>query len=200
MDIEFNQGRFSIAGTDRSIDIMELASRTRAAGGASTLDVQHVFDQAPMAYPNGCHICEVEIEPETGIVRFDRYTAVNDFGVIVNPMLVAGQAHGGIAQGIGQALHERVAYSEDGQLMTGTYMDYGLPRADDLPSFGFLSHPVPAKTNPLGAKGCGEAGCAGSLPAVMNAVVDALSPLGVTHIDMPATPERIWTAIQGARG
>jgi carbon-monoxide dehydrogenase large subunit len=171
---------------------MDLAGKLRDAEGVSGLNVRHVFDQAPMAYPNGCHICEVEIDPETGIVTFDRYLAVNDFGVIVNPMLVEGQAHGGIVQGIGQALHERVAYTEDGQLMTGTYMDYGLPRADDLPSFGFLSHPVPAKTNPLGAKGCGEAGCAGSLPAVMNAISDAL---GGRHIDMPATPERIWEAI-----
>ncbi len=192
VDIEFSNGRFTIAGTDRGIDIMDLAGKLRDAEGISALNVRHVFDQAPMAFPNGCHICEVEIDPETGIVTFDRYLSVNDFGVIVNPMLVAGQAHGGIVQGIGQALHERVAYSEDGQLMTGTYMDYGLPRADDLPNFDFLSHAVPAKTNPLGAKGCGEAGCAGSLPAVMNAISDAL---GGRHIDMPATPERIWEAL-----
>ena len=193
VDIEFSAGRFTIAGTDRGIDIMDLAGKLRDAEGISALNVRHVFDQAPMAYPNGCHICEVEIDPETGMVSFDRYLSVNDFGVIVNPMLVAGQAHGGIVQGIGQALHERVAYSEDGQLMTGTYMDYGMPRADDLPSFGFLSHAVPAKTNPLGAKGCGEAGCAGSLPAVMNAISDAL---GGRHIDMPATPERIWEVLE----
>jgi carbon-monoxide dehydrogenase large subunit len=117
---------------------------------------------------------------------------VNDFGVIVNPLLVQGQAHGGIAQGIGQALIERVAYSEDGQLLTGTYMDYGVPRADDLPSFGFESLPDPCKTNPIGAKGCGEAGCAGSLPALMNAISDAL---GGKHINMPATPEKVWAAL-----
>jgi carbon-monoxide dehydrogenase large subunit len=128
------------------------------------------------------------------------YATVNDFGVLVNPMLVAGQAHGGIAQGIGQALTERVVYDEDGQLLTGSFMDYGLPRASDLPSLGFESHPVPARTNPLGAKGCGEAGCAGSLPAVMNAVVDALAEFGITHIDMPATPHRIWQAMQAAQG
>ena len=127
------------------------------------------------------------------------YTTVNDFGVLVNPMLVEGQAHGGIAQGIGQALTEMVVYDDDGQLLTGSYMDYALPRANDFPELGFESHPVPARTNPLGAKGCGEAGCAGSLPAVMNAVVDALSEFGITHIDMPATPYRIWQAIQASR-
>jgi len=208
-DIEFERdaeghGRFVIAGTDRAIGIMELADRLRAErnlppGMPASLDVRHVFDQAPMAYPNGCHICEVEIEPETGIVEVVKYLSVNDFGTIVNPLMVQGQAHGGIVQGIGQALYENAVYSEDGQLLTGSYQDYALPRASDVPSFGFLSHPVPCKTNPLGAKGCGEAGCAGSLPAVMNAVVDALSEYGITHIDMPATPERVWRAIQEAQ-
>jgi len=124
---------------------------------------------------------------------------VNDFGVIVNPLLVEGQAHGGVVQGIGQALMERVVYDEDGQFLTGSFMDYGLPRASDAVMFQIASHPVPAKTNPLGAKGCGEAGCAGSLPAVMNAVVDALSEYGIRHIDMPATPHRVWQTIQAAR-
>jgi carbon-monoxide dehydrogenase large subunit len=202
-DIEFDAGRFTIAGTDRGIGIMELAAKLRESHSLpsevpSTLDVQHVFDQAPMAYPNGCHVCELEIEPDTGHVKIVNYTSVNDFGVVVNPLLVAGQAHGGIVQGIGQILHEQVAYSEDGQLLTGTFMDYGLPRADDLPSFSLLSHPVPCTTNPLGAKGCGEAGCAGSLPAVMNALVDALRPLGVSHLDMPVTPEKLWRTIHAA--
>ncbi|WP_203074596.1 xanthine dehydrogenase family protein molybdopterin-binding subunit [Falsiroseomonas ponticola] len=199
---EGGQGRFSIAGTDRGIGIMDLAVKLRGAKGLpegvpSTLDVTHVFDQAPQAYPNGCHVAEVEIDPDTGIVTVDRYVTVNDFGVMVNPLLVAGQAHGGIAQGIGQALLESVSFGEDGQLLTGSYLDYALPRAGDLPDIGFVSHAVPAKTNPLGAKGCGEAGCAGSLPAVMNAIVDALSAHGVRHIDMPATPERVWRAIHG---
>jgi carbon-monoxide dehydrogenase large subunit len=210
-DIEFEahagpeaSGRFTIAGTDRAIGIMELAAKLRAApqkpeGVPDTLDVTHVFDHAPMAYPNGCHVCEVEVDPETGVVRIDRYLAVNDFGVQVNPLLVAGQAHGGIAQGAGQALMEHVVFSEDGQLVSGSYMDYALPRAGDLPSIATESHSIPCTTNPLGAKGCGEAGCAGSLPAVMNALVDALKPLGVTHVDMPATPERVWMAIQGAK-
>ncbi len=124
---------------------------------------------------------------------------VNDFGTIINPLLVEGQAHGGVVQGIGQALMERTVFDQAGQPLTGSYMDYAVPRASDAPSFSFLSHPVPAKTNILGAKGCGEAGCAGSLPAVMNAVVDALGELGIRHIDMPATPERVWQAIAEAR-
>ncbi|GGG22973.1 carbon monoxide dehydrogenase [Caldovatus sediminis] len=205
-DIEFEAGRFTIAGTDRGIGIMELAAALREAKGRlpegvpESLDVRHVFDQAPMAFPNGCHVAEVEVDPETGIAQVVRYVTVNDFGTIVNPLLVEGQAHGGIAQGIGQALYERTVYSEEGQPLTGSFMDYALPRADDVPPIAFGSHPVPAKTNPLGAKGCGEAGCAGSLPAVMNALVDALSEYGVRHIDMPATPERIWRAIRQARG
>jgi carbon-monoxide dehydrogenase large subunit len=203
-DIEFSRGRFSIAGTDRSIHIMDLAARLRSATWLPddvprTLDVSQVFKGVPSAFPNGCHIAEVELDPDTGAVQIVRYSTVNDFGVLVNPMLVAGQAHGGIAQGVGQALLERVVYDEDGQILTGSYMDYGLPRASDLPSLGFASHPVPARTNPLGVKGCGEAGCAGSLPAVMNALVDALAEFGIAHIDMPATPMRIWQAIQAAR-
>jgi carbon-monoxide dehydrogenase large subunit len=203
VDIEFVNGRFTIAGTDRGVDIMALAEWLRTADLPDdlprTLDVKHIFKGVPSAFPNGCHIAEIELDPDTGTLVIDRYATVNDFGVLVNPMLVAGQAHGGIAQGIGQALTEMVVYDEDGQLLTGSYMDYGLPRASDLPSLGFESHPVPARTNPLGAKGCGEAGCAGSLPAIMNALVDALSEFGVVHIDMPATPLKIWQAIQVAR-
>jgi carbon-monoxide dehydrogenase large subunit len=202
-DIEFDAGTFTIAGTDRGIGIMELAAKLRESHSLpsevpASLDVTHVFDQAPMAYPNGCHVCELEIDPDTGLTKIVNYTSVNDFGVVVNPLLVAGQAHGGIVQGIGQILHEQVSYSEEGQLLSGSFMDYGLPRADDLPSFDVQSHPVPCTTNPLGAKGCGEAGCAGSLPAVMNALVDALRPLGVNHLDMPVTPEKLWRAIHAA--
>jgi carbon-monoxide dehydrogenase large subunit len=203
-DIEFARGSFTIAGTDRSISLMELAGRLRGgmklpADVPASLDVKHVFEAGPSAFPNGCHICELEIDPETGTVDIDRYATVNDFGVLINPLLVEGQLHGGVVQGIGQALMERTVYDEDGQLLTGSYMDYALPRAPDVPNFTFVSHAVPAKTNVLGAKGCGEAGCAGSLPAVMNAVVDALSSYGLTHIDMPATPHRIWQAIAAAR-
>jgi carbon-monoxide dehydrogenase large subunit len=207
-DIEFeivrSGGQFRIAGTDRSIGIMELAERIRSGavtlpeGVPQTLSVSHVAEGPPFAYPNGCHIAEVEVDPETGVTEVVRYHMVNDFGVIVNPMLVEGQAHGGIVQGIGQAFLEHVVYDESGQPMTGSYMDYALPRANDAPMFNFASHPVPAKTNLLGSKGCGEAGCAGALPSVMNALVDALSPYGITHIDMPATPLKVWEAIRAS--
>jgi carbon-monoxide dehydrogenase large subunit len=202
-DIEFARGRFAIAGTDRGIGVIELAAALRASDALpddvpTTLDVTHVFDQAPSAFPNGCHVAEVEIDPETGIVAVVRYVSVNDFGVIVNPLLVEGQVHGGVAQGIGQAIFESVRYSDDGQILSGSFMDYAIPRASDMPPIHFAPHSVPARTNPLGAKGCGEAGCAGSLPAVMNAIVDALRPLGIAHLDMPATPERVWSAIQAA--
>ena len=197
-DIEFKAGRFAIVGTDRGIGIMELAERLRSGlelpeGVPDTLDVSHVHEAAPSAFPNGAHVAEVEVDPETGIVEVVKYTMVNDFGTVINPLLVAGQSHGGVVQGIGQALFEHVVYSEDGQLLSGSFTDYALPRADDLPSFAMDFHSVPARTNVLGAKGCGEAGCAGSLPSVMNAIVDAL---GGRHVDMPATPQRVWEALQ----
>lgn len=203
-DLEFRAGRFSVAGTDLGIDLLDLAERLRTAEALpedipASLDVGHVAKGVPSAFPNGCHIAEVELDPETGAIALVAYHTVNDFGVLVNPKLVEGQVHGGVVQGIGQALLERVVYDPAGQLATGSFMDYALPRADSAPSFTFASHPVPARTNPLGVKGCGEAGCAGSLPAVMNAVVDALSAFGVTHLDMPATPERVWAAIRSRR-
>jgi carbon-monoxide dehydrogenase large subunit len=197
-DIEFGNGRFSIAGTDRGIGIMELAAKLR--GGfklppdvPQTLSVETIFKQAPSAYPNGCHIAEIEIDPQTGRIAVVSYVMVNDFGTVVNPLLVEGQLHGGVLQGIGQALMEDTIYDEEGQLVAGSFMDYALPRADNAPPvFTFESRPVPTKTNPLGAKGCGEAGCAGSLPSVMNAIADALSAYGILHVDMPATPLKIW--------
>jgi len=199
-DIEFARGRFSIAGTDRGIGIMDLAARLRSAGAlppgvAPTLDVDHVFKQAPSAYPNGCHVAEVEIDPQTGVVEVVSYVTVNDFGTLVNPMLVAGQLHGGVVQGIGQAIMEGTVFDEDGQLVTGSFMDYALPRAADVPFFAFHDSGVPATTNPLGAKGCGEAGCAGALPSVMNAIADALAERGIRHVNMPATPLKIWTLL-----
>ncbi len=190
-DIEFERGRYVIAGTDRGIDMMDLA---QARPGA--LDIQHIHEASPSAFPNGAHVAEVEVDPETGVVEVVRYTMVNDFGVLINPMLVEGQAHGGIVQGIGQALMEHCHYDEGGQLTTGSFMDYALPHASDAPSFAFYSHPVPNRTNALGVKGCGEAGCAGALPSVMNALVDAL---GMVHLDMPATPQVIWRALNGSR-
>ncbi len=198
-DIEFQAGRFTIVGTDRGIGIMELAERLRGGmtlpeGVPSTLDVSHVHEAAPSAYPNGTHVAEVEIDPDTGVVEVVKYTMVGDFGTVINPLLVEGQSHGGVVQGIGQAMFEHVVYSEEGQPLTGSFTDYALPRAADTPFFKIDYHSVPAKTNVLGAKGCGEAGCAGSLPSVMNAIVDAL---GGKHINMPATPERVWEALNG---
>jgi carbon-monoxide dehydrogenase large subunit len=199
-DIEFNKGRFTIVGTDRGIGIMELAEKLRSGtmklpeGVPDTLDVSHVHEAAPSAYPNGAHVAEVEVDPDTGWVDVVKYTMVNDFGTVINPLLVEGQSHGGVVQGIAQALFEHVVYSEEGQPLTGSFTDYAIPRASDAPSFAIGYHSVPATTNILGAKGCGEAGCAGSLPSVMNALVDAL---GGKHINMPATPERVWEALHG---
>ncbi|MEP6147337.1 MAG: xanthine dehydrogenase family protein molybdopterin-binding subunit, partial [Nisaea sp.] len=181
-DIVFEGGSFQVAGTDRTVTVTELAEQLR--GGLDLpeelprdLSVKHIFDAAPSAFPNGCHVCELEVDPDTGVVEIDRYNMVNDFGTVVNPLMVEGQAHGGIVQGLGQALMENAVYDSEGQLQTGSYMDYAVPRASDVPNFTFATHAVPATTNPLGAKGCGEAGCAGSLPSIMNALVDALAPL-----------------------
>jgi carbon-monoxide dehydrogenase large subunit len=204
-DIEFKDGRFVIAGTDRSTGIMELAEKIRAGlnlpeGVPTSLDVRHVAEMNAATFPNGCHVAEVEVDPDTGVIEVVRYSCVNDFGTIINPMIVEGQLHGGVVQGIGQALMEHTVYDADGQLLTGSYMDYALPRATDAPpDFVVANHVVPATTNVLGVKGCGEAGCAGALVSVMNAVVDALSPYGIRHIDMPATPSRVWQAIREAR-
>ena len=193
-DIEFIAGSLHVAGTDRQISLLELARSPE--GRAGDLNAELAIDTPPSTYPNGTHVCEVEIDPETGVVTVERYTAVDDFGVMVNPPIVAGQVHGGVAQGIGQALMEHAVYDGNGQLQSGSFMDYAMPRADQIPFIEFDDHPSPATSNPLGVKGCGEAGCSGALPAVMNAIVDALAPFGITHMDMPATPEKIWRAIK----
>ncbi|MEZ5930909.1 MAG: xanthine dehydrogenase family protein molybdopterin-binding subunit [Alphaproteobacteria bacterium] len=208
-DIEFvapegDEGRFRIKGTDREITLLDLAAAsiepaTRPQGLEDGLSVALVSEAPPSAFPNGCHIAEVEIDPETGTITLDRYAALDDFGVLVNPMLAEGQVYGGVVQGIGQALLERTVYDETGQLLTGSFMDYALPRADDLPAIDVGFHPVPATSNPLGVKGCGEAGVTGALPAVMNAVADALASAGAEPVDMPATPERVWRALDAAR-
>lgn len=203
-DIEFRQGRFVIAGTDRSVGVMELAQRLRNGmklpeGVPATLDVTHVTEAMPGTFPNGCHAAEIEIDPETGHAEVMRYAAVNDFGTVLNPMLVEGQIHGGVVQGLGQVLLEGVVYDADGQLLTGSFMDYAMPRAANTPSMTVANRPVPTKLNPVGAKGCGEAGCSGGLPTVMNALADALADAGVRDIAMPATPARIWQAIQDAK-
>ena len=203
-DIEFARGRFTIVGTDRSIGIMELAEKLRAGlalpdGLPQTLDVRHVSEALPSAFPTAATSPRSRSIPRPASSRSSNtpWSTISARSSI--RMLVEGQLHGGVVQGIGQALMERTVYDAEGQLITGSYMDYAMPRAADVPSFEFTSHPVPAKTNPLGVKGCGEAGCAGALPSVMNAVVDALSDYGIRHIDMPATPQRMWQAIDGAR-
>jgi carbon-monoxide dehydrogenase large subunit len=204
-DIDFNRGNFTIVGTDRSISIMELADKLHngekpPADGPQSLDVTHISDgPGASTYPNGCHVCEVEVDPETGIVNIVRYSCVNDFGNVINPLIVEGQLHGGVVQGIGQALMEHTVYDNDGQLLTGSFMDYAMPRAADVPSFELIDHPAPATTNPLGVKGCGEAGCAGALTSVTNAVIDALSSHGIRHVDMPLTPAQIWQSLQDAK-
>jgi carbon-monoxide dehydrogenase large subunit len=203
-DIEFAGGRFTIAGTDRSIGVLELAEKLHAKptlpeGAPTSLDVKLASENVPSAFPNGCHVAEVEIDPDTGVVEVVKYASVNDFGTLINPMLVEGQMHGGLVQGIGQALMENTVYNDEGQPVTGSFMDYAMPRASDVPSFVTEHHPVPAKTNPLGIKGCGEAGCAGALVSVMNAIVDALSEYGISHIDMPVTPEKVWQALREAK-
>ncbi|HMF26847.1 MAG TPA: xanthine dehydrogenase family protein molybdopterin-binding subunit [Pseudolabrys sp.] len=204
-DIEFKAGSFLIAGTDRSIGLLELAARLRSGlklpdGLPTSLDVNHVVkDPVPSAFPNGCHIAEVEIDPETGATHIVRYSAVNDLGTVVNPLLVEGQIQGGVVQGLGQVLLEEAIYDSDGQLVTGSFMDYAMPRAHDAPTINVASHPVPTKGNPLGAKGCGEAGTSGGLPSIANAVIDALSVCGIRHLEMPMTPPRIWQAIQEAK-
>jgi carbon-monoxide dehydrogenase large subunit len=204
-DIAFDRGRFTIVGTDRSISIMELAQKLRNGSNLpdnapKTLDIDHVSDgPSASTFPNGCHIAEVEVDPETGSVDVVKYSCVNDFGTVVNPMIVAGQLHGGVVQGIGQVLMEKTVYDSDGQLLTGSFMDYAMPRAADVPSFVLEDHPAPATTNPLGVKGCGEAGCAGALTSMMNAVIDALADYGIRHVDMPLTPATIWQALQAAK-
>jgi len=201
-DIEFAEGTFAIAGTDRRMTLFEVAAaandpKKRPAGiEAGGLNGTSGFTPPASTYPNGCHIAEVEVDPETGTVQVERYTIVDDFGTVLNPMMLQGQVHGGIGQGLGQALLENCSYDENGQLVTGSLMDYCLPRAGDVPTVSFDMNPVKCKTNPLGLKGCGEAGAIGAPPTIINALVDALQPYGVRHIDMPATPEKVWAAIR----
>lgn len=191
-DIAYAAGRFTVAGTDLGLDLAELAARQPE----QRIAVSTVQKVGGPSWPNGCHVCEVEIDPDTGAVEIVRYTTVDDVGRVVNPLIVAGQVHGGIAQAVGQALMEQVVYDDEGQLLTGSFMDYALPRADDLPPIEtHTDESSPCRINPLGAKGVGELGTVGATPTVINAVLDALRPLGVTDIAMPATPERVWRAI-----
>ncbi|MGA8401345.1 MAG: xanthine dehydrogenase family protein molybdopterin-binding subunit [Stellaceae bacterium] len=204
-DIEFSEGNFAVAGTDRRITITDVAKASFQAARLPRELEGGLYETGTFApedntYPNGCHVCEVEIDPDTGALDIVRYVVIDDVGTVVNPIGLKGQIHGGVAQGLGQALMEQVVYDrESGQNLTGSFMDYAMPRADVMPYMEIHSNPVPTKRNPLGAKGAGEAGTVGALPAIVNAVIDALTPLGVKSLEMPATPARIWQAIQDAR-
>jgi len=203
-DIEFADGQYVIAGTDKRVSMVEVAQAAHnplllPAGFEPGFDEKAHYLPAAHTFPNGCHVCEVEIDPDTGVTTVLRYVVVDDFGNVVNPMLLAGQIHGGVIQGIGQALIEGCVYDGGGQLVTGSFMDYAMPHADDVPAIEFAYNVVPCRTNPLGVKGAGEAGAIGAPPAVINAVVDALAGLGIKTIEMPATPHSVWRAIQQAR-
>jgi len=203
-DLAFADGAFTIVGTDRRIALTDIAKRSYAPVGWPAnfgIGLEAVGSFTPTApnFPNGCHVCEVEIDPETGHVEIARYTAVDDSGLIINPLLFEGQIHGGIAQGIGQALLEEIVFDpESGQLLSGSFMDYGMPHAHDMPFFQLDEHGAACKTNPLGVKGAGESGTVGAPPAVINAILDALAADGVHDIAMPATPMRVWQAIRAA--
>src|SRR5580704_12021588 len=205
-DTKFADGIFSSPKTNQTLSIEEVAKAAAVPaklpeGMEPGLVATAVFNLEAENFPNGCHVCELEIDPETGRVEIVRYSVVDDVGTVINPLLVHGQIVGGIAQGVGQILMEDIAFDADsGQLISGSFMDYAMPRADDLSAVQVKSNPVPTPTNPLGVKGCGEAGCVGAMPAVANAIVDALSGLGIRHIEMPATPERIWRAINNSPG
>jgi aerobic carbon-monoxide dehydrogenase large subunit len=203
-DVEFADGVFTVTGTDRRLGIEEVARAAfnpaqQAPGVEPGFDESGHFTPPQPTFPNGCHVCEVEIEPETGHIQIARYLVVDDFGTVINPLLLRGQVQGGVAQGVGQAMLERTVFDPDsGQLVTGTLTDYALPRAEDLPAIEFAYNVVPCRTNPLGAKGAGEAGAIGAPPALVNAVVNALAELGIEHLDMPLTPERLWRTISAA--
>ncbi|WP_231712559.1 xanthine dehydrogenase family protein molybdopterin-binding subunit [Vineibacter terrae] len=204
-DIVFAENKFTVAGTDRAVSLKQVAMAAfqpaRLPTGTEPGFYEHAtFSPTHDTYPNSCHVCEVEVDPETGNVQLMSYAVVDDVGTVINPLTLKGQIHGGVAQGVGQVLMEQVVFDPDsGQLLTGSFMDYAMPRADTMCDIAVTSQPVPTRHNPLGAKGAGEAGCVGALPAVMIAVMNALAPLGVTELDMPATGDRVWQAIRAAR-
>jgi carbon-monoxide dehydrogenase large subunit len=192
-DIDYEAGRFRVTGTDRTVTLAELAARSHE------LDTVTTFVSPEMSFPNGCHICEVEIDPDTGEAQVVKYAGVDDIGQIIHPVIVEGQIHGGVAQALGQVLGESVVYSEHGQLLTSSFMDYPMPRADTVPAMQVAHHVVPCMTNPLGVKGAGESGVSGALPAAANAIIHALSERGIAHLDMPMTPSTIWEALRNAQ-
>src|SRR5262249_18975013 len=195
-DIEFKDGKFTVVGTDKGIPLTAVAKAFYAPAGpvlkfSLGLDAAGSYSGVPGGapnYPNGCQVCEVEVDPDTGRVTIARFAAVDDLGKVINPLIVEGQIHGGIAQGAGQALLETIAYDGAGELLSGTFLDYGMPRADDVPEIASALEEIPARSNPLGIKGIGESGTIGAPPTIVNAVLDALAPLGVEHLDMPLTP------------
>ena len=202
--ITFSEGIFSSTSSNRTLTLAEVAAATdNPMSGAPDIEVDVTTSVTYQAvtpnFPNGCHICEVEIDIETGVPEIVRYSVVDDVGTVLNPLLLHGQIHGGVAQGAGQALMEDVRFDDNGQLVTASFMDYAVPRARDLCAIDVESNPVPTQTNPLGVKGAGEAGCVGALPAVVNAIGDALTEFGVAHVPMPATPERLWHMIRDAK-
>ena len=202
-DLEFKDGRFNVVGTDKAIPLQNVAQAFYAPmflppDVGVGLEAAGTFAAEPPCYPNGCHTCEIEVDPQTGVVEVVRYTAIDDVGKAINPMLINGQVHGGVAQGLGQALMEHIVYDNNGQLLSGSFMDYAMPRADDIPSMESEVAEIPSTTNPLGIKGAGEAGCTGAPPAIMAALLDALKPYGIQELDMPATPESVWQAIKKA--
>jgi carbon-monoxide dehydrogenase large subunit len=206
VDVEFANGEFTVKGTDKKVTFGQVALTAYVPHNYPLdklepgLNETAFYDPTNFTFPSGTYICEVEIDPMTGKTRVDKFTAVDDFGTIINPMIVEGQVHGGLVQGIGQALLENCVYDkETGQLLTGSFMDYTMPRADDFPEFKIENICTPCTHNPLGTKGCGEAGAIGSPPAVINAVLDALREVGVKDFDMPASPHRVWEAIQAAK-
>ena len=204
-DIDFERGTFSVAGTDRTVTLKDVASAAYGPGGRpkgmeAGLFETGVFEPEDQTFPNGCHVCEIEIDPDTGTLTVERYTVVDDVGTVINELTLEGQVHGGVVQGIGQAVLEHMIYDQDtGQVQSGSFMDYAMPRASDVCPIEVESSPGPTATNPLGVKGAGEAGTVGALPGIMNAAVDALAPLGITHIEMPLTSEKLWRTIRDAR-
>jgi aerobic carbon-monoxide dehydrogenase large subunit len=205
-DIEFKDGEYRVSGTDKKIALVDVAKAAFAPMGPLTqrfgigLEAEGSFSPEPPSHPNGSHVCEVEVDPDTGDIRLDRYTVVDDLGRILNPMIVLGQMQGGTVQGMGQALMEHQVYDRaSGQLLTGSFMDYAMPRASVLPPIDAKMEEIACKTNPLGVKGIGESGTIGAPPTIINAVIDALKPLGIDAIDMPATPLRVWQAIEAAK-
>jgi carbon-monoxide dehydrogenase large subunit len=198
-DLEWADGAWRVTGTDKAVDLMTLAARARTSGRVEFLRQETETVVPGRSFPNGCHLAEVEIDAETGVTQVVKYTVVDDFGILMNPVLAEGQVHGGVAQGIGQAITEHVVYDEDGQLLSATFMDYAMPRATDVPMIPFHHEGTPSTANAIGMKGCGEAGTVGALAAVTNAALDALWDHGVEQVDMPMTPQRVWSWMQAAR-